>query len=255
MTDQRKPEDALAEWWVSDAERRHAELFAQSSLPLAARLDAFPRYVQWQWLARFVNLYELYRTIVPLKGAIIDAGVLWGFSFMSFVRLRAMLEPLRTDRFIYGFDSFAGFPAVSEHDRPPQGKPPKVGHLDAGRASLDELHALLQADENALKPDSIWRDRLIAGDACETMPRFVAEHPHLVVSLLFLDFDIYEPTRVALETFVPRMPRGAVIAFDELNSPEWPGETLAVEHVLGISTLRLRRVEPYVGLSYAVIGD
>jgi hypothetical protein len=31
------------------------------------------------------------------------------------------------------------------------------------------------------------------------MPRFAAEHPALVVSLLFLDLDLYEPTKVALD--------------------------------------------------------
>jgi hypothetical protein len=36
------------------------------------------------------------------------------------------------------------------------------------------------------------------------------------VSLLYLDFDIYEPTAVALEHFLPRMPKGSIVAFDEL---------------------------------------
>jgi hypothetical protein len=255
MSDDRPAQDALGAWWTTAAERRHAELFASSALPLAARLDTFPRYVQWEWLARFANLYELYRMILPVKGAIVDGGVLWGFSFMSFLRLRTMLEPRRTDRFIYGFDSFEGFPSVAEQDRPPGGELPPLGHLSSGRAALEELHALLAADEGALKPESPWADRLVVGDACETIPRFVADHPHLTVSLLFCDFDLYEPTLAALRAFVPRMPRGAVVAFDELNSPEWPGETLAVEHALGISTLRLRRLEPYVGVSYAVLGD
>jgi hypothetical protein len=246
---------AIARWWVSEDEQQLADLFETSTLPVAARLDTFPRYVTWEWLARFTNLYELYRLILPVKGAIVDGGVLWGFSFMSFLRLRRILEPRRTDRYIYGFDSFEGFPAVSAEDQPPGGDPPPIGHLNAGPAALEELQALLAANDPGLSPATVWRDQLIAGDARETMPRFVADNPNLVVSLLFLDFDLYEPTRVALDTFVPRMPRGAVIAFDELGSPEWPGETLAVMDTLGVANLRLRRLEPYVGLSYAVIGD
>lgn len=254
-TPRRPSPGAIAKWWVTEEERRHADLFAKSTLPLAARLDTFPRYVQWEWLARFLNLYELYRMIQPVKGAIVDGGVFWGFSFMSFVRLRRILEPRRIDRFIYGFDSFSGFPSTSDHDRPPGGEPPPVGHLNAGREALEELQALLDADEARLDPESRWGDRLIDGDALETMPRFAAENPHLIVSLLFLDFDLYEPTRVALETFVPRMPSGAVLAFDELNSPDWPGETLALARELGIGRLRLRRLEPYIGISYAVVGE
>jgi hypothetical protein len=71
--------------------------------------------------------------------------------------------------------------------------------------------------------------------------------------LLFLDFDLYEPTKVALEQLVPRMPRGAVLAFDELDNPIWPGETKALLDVLPMSRLKIQRLEwdPYI--SYAVL--
>jgi hypothetical protein len=79
------------------------------------------------------------------------------------------------------------------------------------------------------------------------------QHPHLVVSLLFLDFDLYEPTKVAIETFLPRIPRGGIIAFDELDNPIWPGETLALLETIGIGKLKLQRLEwdPYI--SYAIL--
>lgn len=74
-----------------------------------------------------------------------------------------------------------------------------------------------------------------------------------MVALLFLDFDLYEPTKLALETFLPRMPRGAVLAFDELDDAAWPGETLAVLDTIGIRNLRVERF-PYMSqLSYAVL--
>ncbi len=95
--------------------------------------------------------------------------------------------------------------------------------------------------------------KLIRGDARATIPAFITENPHLVVSLLFLDFDLYEPTRAALEHFVPRMPRGAVLAFDELDNPLWPGETLAMLEHHARRPLRIERFEfdPYIG--FAVI--
>ena len=94
---------------------------------------------------------------------------------------------------------------------------------------------------------------LIKGDAIETIPTFINEHPHLMVSLLYLDFDLYEPTKVAIENFMPRMPKGAVIAFDELDNPLWPGETQAMFEFCRDYHLRIERLpyDPYVG--YAVI--
>jgi hypothetical protein len=74
-----------------------------------------------------------------------------------------------------------------------------------------------------------------------------------VVSLLFLDFDLYEPTKVAIETFLPRMPKGAIIAFDELDNPIWPGETMALLESIGFNRLKLQRLEwdPYI--SFAIL--
>lgn len=58
---------------------------------------------------------------------------------------------------------------------------------------------------------------------------------------------------MALEHFLPRMPRGAVLAFDELDNPQWPGETLAAIQHAGLDRLQLRRLEwdPYI--AYAVL--
>jgi hypothetical protein len=37
------------------------------------------------------------------------------------------------------------------------------------------------------------------------------------VSLLYLDLDIYEPTKTALHYLLPKMMKGSIVAFDELN--------------------------------------
>ena len=73
----------------------------------------------------------------------------------------------------------------------------------------------------------------------------------MVVSLLFMDFDLYKPTIIALENFVPRMPKGAIIAFDELDNPLWPGETKAMFEYLDQYNLNIKRLpfDPYIGYS------
>ena len=79
------------------------------------------------------------------------------------------------------------------------------------------------------------------------------KNPHTVVSLLFLDFDLYEPSKVALKYFVPRMPKGAIIAFDEINAQTFPGETQALLETVGINNLRIERFPFNTYLSYAQI--
>ena len=129
----------------------------------------------------------------------------------------------------------------------------KAGDLYAD--SEAEILQLAAINDSTRFLGHIPKVQLVKGDATLTIPKFVQETPHLLVSLLFLDFDLYEPTKAALQHFVPRMPKGAVIAFDELDNPLWPGETLAMLEVCGAGSLKIQRVDfdPYIG--FAVIGD
>src|SRR5581483_2909861 len=138
-----------------------------------------------------------------------------GFGLMSWAKLSAMLEPENLTRRIYGFDTFAGFPSVSEKDATSLADI-KKGTLFAD--SYEELLELIAEHDRDRFLGHVDKVHLVKGDVLETVPAFIAEHPHLVVSLLFLDLDLYEPTKLALEQFLPRMPRGAVLAFDELDN-------------------------------------
>jgi hypothetical protein len=70
---------------------------------------------------------------------------------------------------------------------------------------------------------------------------------------LYLDVDLYEPTKILLENFLPRMPKGAVIVFDELNAKMFPGETKAVDEVIGLRNLKIERFSFDSYVSYAVL--
>ena len=89
---------------------------------------------------------------------------------------------------------------------------------------------------------------LIKGDFERTANEYLDQNPHTMVSLLYLDFDLYVPTRKALEVFLPRMPKGSIVAFDEINCPSFPGETKALNDVLGIRNHRIERfaLDPWI---------
>jgi len=227
---------------------RIAEVFESSSDDLPTRLATMARYARRAQVTRFAALYELFKLVLPVKGSIVECGVYRGASFMTFAQLSAALEPTNLTRRLYGFDSFGGFPAVSAADRPAAtGAAP--GDLAAD--SYDELTRLLEIYDEDRFLGHLPKARLIRGDVTRTIPEFVAENPHLVVSLLFLDLDLYQPTKVALEHLVPRMPKGAVLAFDELDNPLWPGETTAALEWKDRLELRRFEFDPYI--SYAVI--
>jgi hypothetical protein len=227
-----------------------AKEFETSHDQVEARLECFPRYARRKTITRFITLYELFKLSLRVKGSVIECGVFRGFGLMTWAHLSAVLEPANLTRRIYGFDSFRGFPSVSAQDDNAV-KAPTPGELKAD--SYDELQRIIQLYDQDRFLGHIDKVQLVKGDVVETIPRFVDENQHLVVSLLFLDVDLFEPTKVALQHFVPRMPKGAVIAFDQLDNPIWPGEATALKETLGIDQLELRRFDwdPYVG--YAII--
>ena len=119
--------------------------------------------------------------------------------------------------------------------------------------SKEELERCINMFDQNRSIGHVPKVELVKGDLVETAPDYIEKNPHLVVSLLYLNVNIYEPTKAAIQAFVPRMPKGAVIAFGELDHPECPGETLAVLEGLNLKELELKRVPYDTTRCYAVI--
>ncbi|MEO0423441.1 MAG: class I SAM-dependent methyltransferase [Pseudomonadota bacterium] len=230
---------------------RNKACFDSNPTSWEAKLENFPKYVRRQNLTRFLALYEIFKLVLEVKGSIVECGVNQGYGVMSWCKFSSILEPVNLTRRVYGFDTFAGFPSLSEKDRSERSQHVREGDLAAD--AKEELEELASVHDSTRFLGHVPKLTLIKGDATQTIPEFVEQNPHVVVSLLFMDFDLYEPTRVALETFLPRMPRGAVVAFDELDNPLWPGETQAMLEFLKDHRFRLQRCsfDPYIG--YAVL--
>ena len=240
---------------LADAEyqERIVASFDSATGTVAEKLASFPRFVPMADLGRFLARARIFERILGVHGSIVECGVHLGGGLMTWTKLSAILEPLNHVRKVVGFDSFAGFTAIDARDvAGARGNP----HLKRGglAAGVQAEMARDIADFDAVRPlGHIPKASLVAGDACETIPRFLADNPHFVCALLYLDFDLYQPTRVAIESFLPRMPRGAVIAFDELNIEQWPGETQAVLDTVGLRALRLERFPNQPQISFAVL--
>jgi hypothetical protein len=215
------------------------------------KLRNFPKYVPTPAIGRFLVRNELFRRILEVHGNIIECGVFLGGGLFSWAQLSVLYEPLNHTRRIIGFDTFEGFPDISEKDRGEKSEAAVKGGYAAN--SLHDLEECARLFDLTRPISHIPKFEMVAGNAVQTMPEYLRRNPHLVVALLYLDFDIYEPTVAALHTFLPRMPRGAVIAFDELNMKQWPGETLAVLEQIGLSRLSVRRFPFQPQISYAVL--
>lgn len=216
------------------------------------KFRTFSRYVPRQVLTEFLVRYEMFKQIVDVPGSIVECGVLNGQGLMAFAQFSAILEPVHYNRKVIGFDTFSGFPELDAKDTRTS---PSV-HMKEGGFGIDSFAELQEAvrlfDRNR-NLGHIPKIDLVKGDVTKTLPAYLEKHPHLVVALLYLDMDIYKPTRAAIEALASRIPKGGVIAFDELNVENWPGETQAVIETLGINRLRLKRLPFDSRICYAVM--
>lgn len=228
------------------------DYFVKSPGTVTDKIDALPKFATRQALAKFLARVEIFKMMMPVNGSIIECGVLHGGGLLTWAKLSSIFEPTNHVRKVVGFDTFKGFPSIHKKDSVGGNSSHlKVGGLK-GSALEDVQEAVRLFDLN--RPLShIPKVELVKGDLCKTGPQYLKNNPHLVVSLLYLDVDLYEPTKAALETFVPMMPRGAVIVFDELNAKMFPGETQAVQDTIGIRNLRIQRFPFDSYISYAIL--
>ena len=212
-------------------------IFDACSIPQEEILSNLGLFINRQSLQRILFFSELYKKIVDLRGIIIEFGVRWGQNLALFANLRGMFEPFNYNRKIVGFDTFEGFPKTSDRDN---------NGLKAGDYGVSEnyetyLSKVLDYHESESPVAHIKKYEIIKGDAVFTLKKYLQEYPETIIALAYFDFDLYEPTKKCLELIRDHLTRGAVIGFDDLNTPDFKGETLALKEVLGLNRYKIQK--------------
>lgn len=230
----------------------YVTVFENSPLHTSQKLQSFAKYVRRQDISRFLAKNELFKMQLPVTGSIVECGSFMGQGLFTFAQLSAIYEPYNHTRRIIAFDTFEGFPSVSEFDSNTETKW-KKGDLASAPEIVNELNQCISLFDKNRPVGHIPKIELVQGDVKDSIDGYIKQNPHLIVSMLYLDFDIYEPTLIAIKALLERMPKGAVLAFDELNAGNCPGETLALMHTMGIHKVELKRTpfDPYI--SYAIL--
>jgi hypothetical protein len=205
-------------------------------------------YADRQLVTSVLTRFEIFKKIIEVPGAIVECGVHRANSLMLYYHLSSIMEPYNLNRQVIGFDTFEGFNSISEKDDP---------RLTNGGYSQTDYQNILKwaklHDENRAL-SHIPKLELVKGDAVETIPKFVESNPHLIIALLYIDFDIYAPTCSAIDFLLPLVPKGGVVVFDELNSKKWSGETIALKEKMKISEIKLEKFSFDPWPSYYVVG-
>jgi hypothetical protein len=223
--------------------------FEASQLSVFSKMEAFPRFTTKRSMARFLCKHELYKKIIETNGYIVECGVLNGAGLFTWAQMASIYEPSNYNRRIVGFDTFDGFPEVSDVDTMAcsvtQAGDLRGDTLESLQRSIQRYHA-----ERYLSHIPVVE--LVPGDFMKTGQAWIERNPQALVALLYLDFDLYEPTKEALDTFLPRMGKGSIVCFDEALCQEFVGETKAYLESFG-SRYQLRRFPTDPWISYVVL--
>ena len=195
-------------------------------------------------ISRILYMNELYRQQISIHGSIFEFGVRYGQNLSLLTSFRGIYEPFNHNRKIIGFDTFSGFPETDAVDTDKW----KAGDFNVPPGYENFLTHILGIHEKMAPVESIRKFELVKGDATKTVHEYLNQHQETIISMAYFDFDIYKPTYECLMAIKPFLSRGAVIAFDEINDAEWPGETKALREVLGLSSFKIHH-SPFRGNS------
>ena len=216
-----------------------ADALLKSPIPTNELLRNLGLYLLPMELKRFLFFDSLYRQFISVPGVIIEFGCRWGQNLAILQSLRAIYEPYSFLRTIIGFDTFQGFPGVTEKD----GTASVIAEGSYGVCEGYEsyLEKLLSLKETQSPVGNVKKFQLIKGDAASAFEQYLREHPETIVSFAYFDMDIYEPTMRCLKSLVKHLTKGSIVGFDELCFSQFPGETLAFQEVVGANKVRLQR--------------
>jgi hypothetical protein len=218
--------------------------------------------------------YELFFNFIrenhdKIPGDIVEAGVFRG---RSLIALGMLLKELGSDKRVFGFDSFSGFPPIySPEDDVSQFKV----LYDDGRISLDhwesvrrnacwrEMLSGIQVNASNISKSGDFSDtsveavkkkiemvgldniELVVGDFSRTMCADLID-PSNVMGVL-VDCDLYESYWQTLSFFWPKLKSGGMVFLDEYYSLKFPGARIATDEFLQAHSGSLHMAQPIDG--------
>jgi hypothetical protein len=218
---------------------------ASSSGSFNEKSYAFPRFVPRQAISYFLARNEAFKHILDVHGSILDFGVYRGGSLFTWLQLSSIYEPYNHIRKIIGFDSFRGFSELGVNDIGAEGHDLSLkSRSGMSYDGAEELREGLRLHDLNRPLGHVQKGTLVAGVLPDSLSAYLLKHPETVVALANFGLGLYEPTLKLLEAIKPRLTRGSLLVFEDLNQATWPGETKALFEVFKASEIRINR-SPY----------
>jgi hypothetical protein len=193
--------------------------------------------------SKFATHLELFRKVSHIPGDIVECGVFKGVSLSRFVKFRSLFDNLSSKKVI-AFDVFGEFPeAQYEYDKEKREKfIQEAGNKSIGKGELISIFKELDLYQNI---------ELVEGNILDTVPEYKTENPHLKISLLHIDVDLYEPTKVVLEEFYPLMVKGGIVILDDYGA--FAGANKAIDDFFKAGNIKVQKLNYSYAISFVEV--
>lgn len=227
------------------------QLFHDRPLPDDQLLICLGLFMRSSALAKILFVNEAYQLILDQPGIIVEFGTWWGQNLVLFENLRAIYEPFNQSRRVVGFDTFQGYPDISEKDRPSDTI--KVGGYKVAENYREYLESLIDYHEKNNVLAAIKKHELVQGDVTKTAPAYFEKNDDVIVALAYFDMALYEPSKAALEAIKPHLVPGSVLMLDEFNNRDYPGETRAFKETFKGVSYRVKKSRYMTDRTFIII--
>lgn len=228
-----------------------ADLINNNPIPDNEKSFHTPLYLKRQELSKILYFNQLYQNVINTHGVIMEFGTRWGTNLVTLSNLRGIYEPFNYNRKIIGFDTFEGFKntnAASDGEH----QIIKDGSFSVSKNYEEYLEELMNIHQNESPLKHINKFEILKGDAPIMLKEYLEKNPQTIIAFAHFDFDIYKPTLDCLNLIKPHLVKGSIISFDELNDPNFPGETKALNESFGLNNVQLQRFAPCPMQSYFI---
>jgi hypothetical protein len=192
--------------------------------------------------SKFISHLEFFKQTSNVRGEIVEFGIFKGNSFFRWIKFRELLEQTFS-RKIIGFDIFGDFPEANFDDDKAK-RNAFVEETNGGVSiSFEEMNDLLNKQGLNENVD------IIKGDILVTLDDYLDKNPHLKISLLHIDVDLYEPSKHILEKLFDRVTKGGIIIFDDYGA--FAGTNKAVDDFFN-NNIEVKKLSFSHAISYII---
>ncbi|WP_299074816.1 hypothetical protein [uncultured Paraglaciecola sp.] len=233
------------------------QYFDECSGSYTEKVHAFSRFVPRQAISYFLARNDIFKEVINLHGNILDFGIFKGSSFFSWLQFSATYEPYNHMRKVIGFDSFTGFSELTSDDMGTDGQDLHIKQA-GGMAFTNGLEEMLKGIQlyNMNRPlGHVDKAEIVEGLLPTSLKGYLDSHPETIIAMANFGLGLYEPTVEILKLIKPRLQKGSILVFEDLNQATWPGETKALYDVFEPKEISLKRTPFCPHISWMKIED